>query len=252
MVISILTIFPDMVRAMFEYGVIGQAIKKDLIQIKPIDLRNFTFDKHRSVDGRPFGGGPGMVGRVDVVDGALENIKYKIKNKKYKQKVILLSPQGRVFNQQIAREYSQLDHLILISGRYEGVDERVAKYLADEELSIGNYVLSGGEIPAMAVADTVARLIPGVLGKSESLKSESFSRVTSNKKPAFAKASAGRQEISKNSEPIVFDYPVYTEPAEYKGWNVPEILRSGDHEKIKNWREEQAKFKSGHQRLEIS
>lgn len=227
MIISILTIFPDMIRAVFDYGVIGQAIKKDLIQINPIDLRDFTFDKHRSVDGRPFGGGPGMVGRVDVIDAALENIKYKIKNIKSKQemRVVLLSPQGKMFNQQIAQEYSQLGHLILISGRYEGVDERVAKYLADEELSIGNYVLSGGEIPAMTVADAVARLIPRVLGKPESLESETCE----NK----------------------FDYPVYTEPIEYKNWKVPEILRSGNHQKIKEWRKEQAEIKSKRQRLEI-
>lgn len=266
--ISILTIFPDMIRAVFDYGVIGQARKKGLIKIDPVDLRNFTLDKHRSVDGRPFGGGPGMVGRVDVIDRALQSLLYgeasdtvsrvgrpgtglneapiqtsglgenntdgaSIPSKQHSfgfagRRIVLLSPQGRVFSQQIAKEYSQLDHLVLISGRYEGVDERVAEHLADEELSIGKYVLSGGEIPAMVVADAVARFTPGVLGKTESLVSESF------------------------SEGKTLDYPVYTEPVEYKGWKVPEILRSGDHKKIREWREEQVRLKSGRQRLGIS
>lgn len=277
MTISILTIFPDMVKEIMSYGVIGQAIKKDLIRINPVDLRDFTFDKHRSVDGRPFGGGPGMVGRIDVIDMALQSLDKgealntvsrvgrpgtglseapiqiselnkngtdgaSVPSKQHsigfaRSKVILLSPQGKLFNQKIAEEYSKLDHLILICGRYEGVDERVAEHLADEELSIGNYILSGGEIPAMVVADSVARLIPGVLGKTESLKSETFCQ----------KARIRRQE-SKNE--IIFDYPVYTEPVEYKGWKVPEILRSGDHTRINNWREKQAEIKVKRQRLE--
>ena len=136
---------------------------------------------------------------------------------------------GKLFNQQMAKEYSKLDYLILISGRYEGVDERVSEYLVDEELSIGNYVLSGGEIPAMAVADAVARLIPGVLGNEESLVSESFSV---------------NQLSTINHQPLVYDFPHYTQPAEYKGWKVPEILRSGNHAEIQKWREEKAKAKN--------
>lgn len=208
-----------MVRAIFDYGVIGQSRKKKLIEINPVDLRDFTLDKHRSVDGRPFGGGPGMVVRIDIVDAAISYIRNHNSNvKSENNKIVLLSPQGRHFNQKIAEEYSRLNHLILISGRYEGVDERVAENLVDEELSIGGYVLSGGEIPAMVVTDTVARLIPGVLGKAESLKNETFE--------------------------MEFDYPVYTEPVEYRGWKVPDVLRSGNHAKIKSWREEQAKIKA--------
>ena len=205
-----------MVRAVFEYGVIGRAIKKGILNINPVDLRDFAVDKHRSVDDKPFGGGPGMVMRVDVIDRALSAIKRKREEGRGK-KVVLLSPQGKLFNQRIAEEYSKLDHLILISGRYEGVDGRVREHLADEELSIGEYVLSGGEIPALAVADAVARLLPGVVGDPESLLSESFS-------------SAG---------PGNLDFPQYTQPAEYKGWRVPAVLRSGDHGKIKRWREKQ-------------
>lgn len=149
------------------------------------------------------------------------------------QRIVLLSPQGRLFNQQIAEEYSRLDSLILISGRYEGVDERVKEHLVDEELSIGNYVLSGGEIPAMVVADAVARLIPGVLGNEESLARESFSQMINEQK------TKNKEQKTENN----FDFPNYTQPVEYRGWKVPEILRSGNHAEIQKWREEKAKKK---------
>jgi tRNA (guanine37-N1)-methyltransferase len=168
-----------------------------------------------------------MVMRVDVIDAAISNLKSQISKSQFKTtKTILLSPQGRLFNQQVAKEYSRLDNLILISGRYEGVDERVKEHLVDEELSIGNYVLSGGEIPAMAVADAVARLIPGVLGNQESLVSESFS---------------ANQPLAISHQSLAYDFPHYTQPAEYKGWKVPEVLRSGNHAEIQKWREEQVK-----------
>ena len=223
-----------MVRAVFEYGVIGRAIKKGILNINPVDLRDFAVDKHRSVDDKPFGGGPGMVMRVDVIDRALSAIKRKREEGRGK-KVVLLSPQGKLFNQRIAEEYSKLDHLILISGRYEGVDGRVREHLADEELSIGEYVLSGGEIPAMAVADAMARLLPGVLGDPESLVSESFSQMSNEHPPA---GEAGKTENKKQKTKNSFDFPNYTQPAEYKGWKVPEVLRLGNHGKIKEWREE--------------
>ena len=216
-----------MARAVFEYGVIGRAIKKGILEINPIDLRDFTLDKHRSVDDKPFGGGPGMVMRIDVVDRALQKT-MSSKQKTMSRKIVLLSPRGKLFNQEIAQEYSEFDHLILISGRYEGVDERVKEHLVDEELSIGSYVLSGGEIPAMAVADAVARLIPGVLGNEESLISESFSQMSNEQK-------------TENS----FDFPQYTQPAEYKGWRVPEVLRLGDHGKIKKWRVARILYRRG-------
>lgn len=226
MTISILTIFPNMVREILGYGPVGRGVKAGFLEINPVDLRDFALDKHRSVDDKPFGGGPGMVMRVDIVDRALQKI-VNNEQKTMSRKIVLLSPQGKMFNQQTAQEYSKLEHLILISGRYEGVDERVKEHLADEELSIGNYVLSGGEIPAMAVADTVARLIPGVLGNEESLVSESFSQISNE------------QKIENN-----FDFPNYTQPVEYRGWKVPEVLRSGNHAEIQKWREEKAKAKN--------
>ena len=214
-----------MVREILSYGPVGRGVKAGILKISPVDLRDFTLNKHRSVDDKPFGGGPGMVMRVDIIDRALSALK-RSKVKGQKSKVILLSPQGRLFNQQIVEEYSLLDHLILISGRYEGVDERVRENLVDEELSIGNYVLSGGEIPAMAVADAVARLIPGVLGNEESLVSESFSI---------------HQPSTINHQSSTYDFPHYTQPVEYRGWKVPEVLRSGNHAEIQKWREEKAK-----------
>lgn len=222
-----------MIREILNYGPVGRGVKAKILEINPVDLRDFTLDKHRSVDDKPFGGGPGMVMRVDVIDTAISKIKNQ-RSKTGKTKTVLLSPQGRLFDQQIAQEYSKLDHLILISGRYEGMDERVRENLVDEELSIGNYVLSGGEIPAMAVADAVARLIPGVLGNEESLVNESFS-LEGNRK----------QETRNNDKEnkFQFDYPHYTQPAEYRGWKVPEVLRSGNHAEIQKWREEQAKNK---------
>ncbi len=216
-----------MMRAVFEYGVIGRAIKKGILEINPVDLRDFATDKHRSVDDKPFGGGPGMVMRVDVVDRALGSSSMVSKtpsSTRYSCRIVLLSPTGRLFNQQIAEEYSKFDDLILISGRYEGVDERVREYLVDEVISIGEYVLSGGEIPAMVVADAVARLLPGVVGDPESLVRESFSTVRGQ-----------RSEVRGQKS--------YTQPAEYKGWKVPEVLRSGDHGKIKEWRAEQSRIR---------
>lgn len=224
-----------MIHEILSYGPVGRGVKAGFLEINPVDLRDFTLDKHRSVDDKPFGGGPGMVMRVDIIDAAISNLKSQnSKLRSIASKAVLLSPQGKMFNQQVAQEYSKLDHLILISGRYEGVDERVREHLVDEELSIGSYVLSGGEIPAMAVADAVARLIPGVLGNEESLISESFS-AGGNKK----------QETRNNDNEIKpqFDYPNYTQPAEYRGWKVPEVLRSGNHAEIQKWREEQARKK---------
>lgn len=220
-----------MIREILSYGPVGRGVKAKILEINPVDLRDFTLDKHRSVDDKPFGGGPGMVLRVDIIDAAISKIKNK-KSKIEKSKTVLLSPQGRIFNQEIARDYSKLDHLILISGRYEGVDERVRKHLVDEELSIGNYVLSGGEIPAMVVADAVARLMPGVLGNQESLARESFG----NKK----------QETRSNDteDKPQFDYPNYTQPADYRGWKVLEVLRSGNHAEIQKWRDEQIRKKA--------
>jgi tRNA (guanine37-N1)-methyltransferase len=176
-------------------------------------------DKHGTVDDRPYGGGPGMVLMIEPIYRAINELKSKTKNEKLK--IILLTPQGKVFNQKMAKRLSGLDHLILICGHYEGVDERVRKHLVDEEISIGDYVLTGGELPAMVIVDTVVRLIPGVLEKPEAVQLESFSQIN-------------------NKSPILLEYPQYTRPANFKGWKVPKVLLSGNHQKIKEWREKQA------------
>jgi tRNA (guanine37-N1)-methyltransferase len=217
MKIDILTLFPEMFEGPFDYSIIKRAKVKGLAEINIHNLRKWTSDNRRTVDDKPYGGGVGMVMMVEPIDLALRELKLKIKDEKLK--VVLLSPRGKVFNQQIAQEFSKLDHLILICGHYEGVDERVSEYLIDEEISIGDYVLTGGEIPAMILTDSVIRLIPGVLEKSTATTNESFS----------------------NSQ---LEYPQYTRPENYKDWKVPEILLSGDPKKIKVWQEEKAKEKT--------
>ena len=219
MKIDILTIFPNMFSAL-EQSLIGKAQKKGLVKINIHNLRNYTVDKHHSVDDRPFGGGPGMVMRVDIIDQALKDLKSKT------CKTILLSPQGQVFNQKKAQELKKLKHLILICGHYEGFDERVREHLVDEEVSIGDYVLTGGEIPALAVVDTVVRLLPGVIGKKESLEFESFSGST-------------------------LDYPEYTRPKVYKNWSVPKVLLSGNHKQIKSWRKKKSLEKTKSKRPDL-
>jgi len=177
-------------------------------------LSNAT-DKHKTVDDRPYGGGAGMVIRVDVVDRALRSLRNKAQTAKWR--VILLTPRGKVFDQQRAQKLSKFEHLILIAGHYEGFDARVHKYLVDEEISIGNYVLTGGELPAMILVDSIVRLLPGVLGAEESVVDETHT------KPGYIK------------------YPVYTRPENFKGWKVPEVLLSGNHREIEKWRKKKAR-----------
>jgi tRNA (guanine37-N1)-methyltransferase len=203
---DILTLFPDMFKGPFGESILKRTQEAGKIVIKIHNLRDWAEDKHSTTDQPPYGGGPGMVMKVDVIDKAVEKLKTK------KTKVILMDTKGPVFNQNKALELSKIDHLILIAGHYEGVDNRVHEHIADEVISIGEYVLTGGEIPTMVVVDSVLRLIPGVLGNAESLSEESYD----NK---------GKIE-----------YPQYTRPEEYKDWKVPEVLLSGDHAKIINWR----------------
>jgi len=209
--IDILTLFPDMFKGPFSESIVKRAQKKDVVEIKIHNLRDWAKDKHKSVDDKPYGGGAGMVLRVDVVDDALQDLKKK------NSKIILLSPQGQKFTQSKAKELLKLDHLILIAGHYEGFDERIRENLIDEEISIGNYVLTGGELPAMVVVDSIVRLLPGVLGDKESLVDETHS------KPGQKK------------------HPVYTRPENFKGWKVPDTLLSGNHKEIEKWRKEKAK-----------
>jgi tRNA (guanine37-N1)-methyltransferase len=213
MKIDILTLFPEMFKGPFDESIIKRAKEKGLVKINIHNLRKWAKDKHKTVDDRPYGGGAGMVIRVDVVEQALREIKNQ------KSKVILLTPKGKVFTQEKAKKLAKLKHLILIAGHYEGVDERIRKYLIDEEISIGDYILTGGEIPAMVVTDTIVRLIPGVLEKEEATQIESFSEIDGQK---------------------VLEFPQYTRPAEYKGWKVPKVLLSGNHQEIEKWRKKKA------------
>lgn len=207
--IDIVTIFPKMFDPVLGESIIKRAQNKGKVKIHIHDLRDYSEDKHRKVDDRPFGGGSGMVMRPEPIFRAVEYIKSKIRRQK--TKVILMCPQGKTFNQKIAKELIKYKHLILICGHYEGVDERVREYLADEEISIGDYVLTGGELPAMVLVDAIARFIPGVLGDKNSLNFESF-------------------------ECNLLEYSHYTRPAEFRGMAVPEILLSGNHKKIELWR----------------
>lgn len=211
MLINIISIFPGVFESVFSESIIKRAQEKGLIEIKIYNLRDFSDDKHRRVDDYPYGGGAGMVMKPDPFFKAVRDIQKKCPEK---GKIILMSPQGELFTQKKAEELSREKNLIILCGHYEGVDERVKEYLADEEISIGDYILTGGELPAMVMVDAIVRLIPGVLNVS-SLGEESFADG-------------------------LLEYPQYTRPREYEGMCVPEILLSGDHEKIKQWRYEQA------------
>lgn len=200
---TVITLFPDIVEAYAGESILKRAAAKKLLALSAVQLRDFARDKHRRADDKPFGGGPGMVLMVEPIDRALKKV---IGAKKKKTRVILTSARGKTFTQADARRLTAYDHVVFICGRYEGVDERVAEHLADEELSIGPYVLTGGELPALVMTDAIARQIPGVLGKGESLEETHGS------------------------------FPQYTRPEKYKKWKVPPVLLSGDHKKIQEWR----------------
>lgn len=222
--VDVVTIFPDIVEPYLNASILKRGQKAGVLKLAAHDLRVWTSDKHKTVDDKPFGGGPGMVMKVEPFHKALVSLKVRTKDGKKtasakKTRVVLTSAKGKVFSQRDAERLSKYDRLVFLCGRYEGVDERVAKHLADEELSIGEYVLTGGELPALVMTDAVARLIPGVLGKAESLAMESHTV-------------AGELE-----------YAQYTRPDAYKlgkkSWKVPDILLSGDHKKIEAWRANQ-------------
>src|SRR5881394_4100010 len=223
MTFHVLTIFPEFFNGPFEHGVIERARRAGLIQIQVHDLRTWTQDRHKTVDDRPFGGGEGMVLKAGPIFEAVESI-WPDRLKESGRKVVLLSAQGRKFDQSVAREFAGLSELLLICGRYEGVDERVAEHLADEEVSIGNYVLSGGELAAAVVVDTVARLLPGVLGNEASSAFESF-------------------QDTGHGEGLL-DCPHWTRPAEFRGWKAPEVLLGGNHEEIRKFRKKIAREKT--------
>lgn len=212
MKINILTIFPKFFETPLETSILKRAIGREMVEFKILNLRDFAEDRHQTTDERPFGGGPGMVMMIEPIDKALQSL--GVSKGQTNKKIILTSAKGSLFTQETARSFAALDELSIICGHYEGVDERVALNLVDEEMRIGDYVLTGGEAAAMVMSDAVTRLIPGVLGNELSNQDESHS------------------EMGK------MGHPQYTKPVEYNGWSVPEILLSGHHEKIKEWREE--------------
>jgi len=207
--IQILTIFPDVCRSVFNESILKRACEKNLATLEAVDLRRWTSDRHRTVDDAPYGGGPGMVMKIEPIDQALSEIRCP------DSKVILMSPQGRCFSDQIARELALETDLIFLCGHYEGIDQRVADHLVDDEISIGDYVLTSGVLPALVITDAVVRLIPGVLGDDQSAEQDSFAEG-------------------------ILDHPHFTRPSEYKGWKVPDVLLSGNHKAIAEWRKETA------------
>jgi tRNA (guanine37-N1)-methyltransferase len=219
----LLTIFPEFFHGPFDHGVIARARNAGLVNIRIHNLRDWTQDRHKTVDDRPFGGGEGMVLKPEPLFDAVESI---WPERRDDRRVVLLSAQGRPFDQAAARRLAGYPELLLICGRYEGVDERVAEHLADEELSIGDYVLSGGELAASVVVDVVARLIPGVVGNQDSTVFESFTEA-------------------------ILDCPQYTRPAEFRGWKAPEVLLNGNHEEIRRWRKQAAMEKTSRLRPDL-
>ncbi len=210
MLFDVVTLFPALFDSFLRESLIGKALEKRIFDIRVTDIRDFTEDKHRTADDRPFGGGPGMVLKPEPVAGAIGHCKSTVSDEA-KTRVILLSPAGRTLSQALVESYASLDHLILVCGRYEGIDQRVSEALVDDEISVGDYVLSGGEIPAMVLIEAVGRLLPGTLGKFESTEEETFS--------------SG-----------LLEYPHYTRPRDFRGLTVPDVLLSGDHEAIRRWR----------------
>ena len=224
MIFDILTIFPEFFQGPLQHGVVARAVESGLIGIRIHDLRTWTGDRHRTVDDRPFGGGEGMLLKPQPLFEAVESI---WPDRGGRDRTVLMSAQGPVLNQAAARRLGEYERVLLICGRYEGVDERIAENLADEELSIGDFVLSGGELAAAVVVDCVARLLPGVLGNTDSTVHESF------------------------SEEGLLDCPQYTRPADFRGWKVPEVLLSGNHEAIRKWRRQAALEKTAKNRPDL-
>jgi tRNA (guanine37-N1)-methyltransferase len=227
--VDVITIFPNFFREAFDYGILNRARESGLVQINTHDLRHWTTDKHHTVDDRPFGGGDGMVLKAEPIFSAVSDLTGSSKREDYPSgvRVILLSPQGKVFNQALAEDLSRnASQMVLICGRYEGVDERVANALVTDEISIGDYVLSGGESAALVVVDAVVRLIPGALGSETSAVHESFSE-------------------------DLLDHPQYTRPPDFRGLRVPDVLLTGNHAEIARWRREQAVKKTQRNRPDL-
>jgi len=253
---DIVTIFPGFFEGVFAHGIVRRALKEGLVTVEAHDLREYAHDRHRTVDDRPFGGGEGMVLKPEPLAEALEALGVKSRDQRseirdqkdgdQKTRVILLSAQGRLFNQQVARELAGMERVVLVCGRYEGVDERVNELYCDMELSIGDYVLSGGELAAAVVVDATMRLIPGVLGNEASGEFESFGA-------ADAEIDVDVEGVPRSQHGAggLLDYPQYTRPAEFGGLRAPEVLMNGDHAEIRRWRRDQQLRKTLKNRPEL-
>jgi tRNA (guanine37-N1)-methyltransferase len=233
---EILTIFPDFFRGPLDYGIVRRAREAGLMEVGIHDLRAFTHDRHRTVDDRPFGGGEGMVLKPEPIFECLESLGVSPREQRMRkganETVVLMSPQGALFTQAVAQELIGRERVVLICGRYEGVDERVSEYLADREMSVGDFVLSGGELGAAIVVDVITRLLPGALGNAASAQQESFTASGGQ----VVEEVVGGPPSSTCASGGLLDYPHYTRPAEFRGMAVPEVLVNGNHEEIRKWR----------------
>lgn len=272
---DLITIFPEFFDGPLDFGILRRAREAGLVEVHVQDLREFTRDRHRTVDDRPFGGGEGMVLKPEPLFEAVESLLGRSLGDAAhptapdpKTAILLMSAAGKLFNQETARRYAALDRMILLCGRYEGVDERVAEHLATEEISIGGYVLSGGELPAAVVVDAVTRLLPGALGNEASAANESFSppatstlgaqhgaplRSAARRKTSSAVGSKLRITNRKSQIPshALLDFPHYTRPADFRGWKVPEVLIGGNHAEVAKWRREAALEKTRRNRPDL-
>jgi tRNA (guanine37-N1)-methyltransferase len=245
---DIVTVFPQFFESPFSFGVLRRALDGGLVRVGIHNLREFTTDRHQTVDDRPFGGGEGMVLKPEPIFRAVESLGLAEKQARdtARERVVLLSAQGKPFTQSIAREMATLDRIVLLCGRYEGVDERVNELLADSELSIGDYVISGGELAAAIIVDAVSRLLPGVLGNEDSARYESFAAQEGSTQDA-----AALPPRSTCDSGGLLDYPHYTRPPEFRGLSVPSVLSSGNHEEIRRWRRSQSLRKTLRNRPEL-
>jgi len=249
---DLITIFPEFFSGPLDHGIVRRAREAGIVQIHVQDLREFTKDRHKTVDDRPFGGGEGMVLKPEPLFEAVEKLLGQPMGDSAEQPalpagtgVVLLSAAGKLFTQETARRLARLERIVLICGRYEGVDERVAEHLATEEISVGDYVLSGGELPAAIVLDAVTRLLPGALGNEASTENESFRKFDDGESVLMAGNSQHRKAR------LLLDYPHYTRPAEYRGWKVPDVLIGGHHAEVAKWRAQQAAEKTRRNRPDL-
>jgi tRNA (guanine37-N1)-methyltransferase len=249
---DLITIFPEFFAGPLDHGIVRRARETGIVQIHVQDLREFTKDRHKTVDDRPFGGGEGMVLKPEPLFEAVEKLLGHSMGDSAQEPtltagtaVVLLSAAGKLFTQETARRLAKLERIVLICGRYEGVDERVAQHLATEEISVGDYVLSGGELPAAIVLDAVTRLLPGALGNEASTENESFRKLEADESIPVA----GNSHLHKAR--LLLDYPHYTRPAEFRGWKVPDVLIGGHHAEVAKWRAQQAAEKTRRNRPDL-